>query len=73
MTMPFKMDNVRKGDDNLLKEARKKKNMTQQELADKVGVSRQQISNVENGRNELSVDLAKKIAVVLEIEWHLLF
>lgn len=73
MTMPFKMDNERKGDDNLLKEARKKKKMTQQELADKVGVSRQQISNVENGRNELSVDLAKKIAVVLGIEWHSLF
>lgn len=52
-----------------LKEARVKKKMTQQELADKVGVVRQTISMIENGTNKPSIDLAKKIGKVLKIRW----
>lgn len=56
-----------------LKEARTKKNMTQQELADKVGVARQTISMIENGENQPSVELAKKIGKVLKIKWYHFF
>lgn len=56
-----------------LKEARTKKNMTQQELADKVGVARQTISMIENGENQPSVELAKKISKVLKIKWYRFF
>lgn len=56
-----------------LKEERTKKNMTQQELADKVGVARQTISMIEMGQNKPSVELAKKIGKVLKFKWHLFF
>ena len=57
----------------VLKEARIKKKMTQQELADKVGVSRQTISMIEIGANKPSVELAKKIGKVLRVKWFKLF
>ena len=34
-----------------IKQARKAQNMTQQELADKIGVQRAQVSKIESGRN----------------------
>lgn len=52
-----------------LKEEREKKGMTQQDLADKVGVVRQTISMIEMGQNKPSVVLAKKIGKVLKIKW----
>lgn len=57
----------------VLKEARIKKKLTQQELADKVGVSRQTISMIEIGANKPSVELAKKIGKVLKFKWSRLF
>ena len=42
--------------------ARKKKNLTQQELADRVGVSRQTINAVELGKYVPSAVLAMKVA-----------
>ena len=52
-----------------LKVERAKKEMTQGELAERVGVVRQTISNIECGLTKPSVGLAKKIAEVLEIDW----
>lgn len=52
-----------------LQKLRLEKELTQQQLADKCGVVRQTISEIENGRNKPSVELAKKLGEILEIEW----
>ena len=56
-----------------LRAVREKKKLTQQELADKVGVSRQAITNIETGVNKPSVELAMKLAAVLKFKWYKLF
>lgn len=48
---------------NRLEEIRKQKGFTQQELANKLEVSRQTISSIENERYEPSIILAFKIAI----------
>lgn len=45
----------------LLKEARKKKGMTQEELAEKVGTSKGYISRLENHLNEVRFSTLKRI------------
>ena len=47
---------------NNLEEIRKKSNYTQEELADKLGVSRQTINSLENGKYNPSIQLAFKLA-----------
>ena len=47
---------------NKLEEIRKQKGIKQEELADAMGVSRQTISTLENGRYNPSVILAIKLA-----------
>ncbi len=47
---------------NKLEEIRKERGITQEELADKLEVSRQTISSLENGRYNPSIMLAFKIA-----------
>lgn len=49
---------------NNLKRIRKSRHVTQQQLADRVGVSRTSIHNAECGK--LSLDLATKCSVILE-------
>jgi putative transcriptional regulator len=49
-----------------ISECRKKLKMTQQELADKVDVTRQTIISLEQGKYNPSLDLAHKIAKVLK-------
>ena len=49
---------------NLLKVERAKQNMTQAELATRVGVSRQTINSIETGKYVPSTLLALKIAAV---------
>lgn len=56
-----------------LKKIRIDRKLTQQELADMVGIYRKDISNYENGKHEMRVDLAKRIGKVLEIDWRLLY
>ncbi len=51
----------------ILKEIRKKHNLTQQELAERLEVSRSTIAQVEAGNNSLSLELAKKIANAFNI------
>ncbi len=48
--------------DNRLEKFRSQKGMTQQELADRVGVSRQTIISLERGRYNPSILLAHRLA-----------
>ena len=52
---------------NRLKELRARHDLTQETLADRVGVSRQTIISIEKGRYSPSVKLALRIARVLEV------
>lgn len=52
---------------------RKLQGYTQQDLADKIGVTRQQISAIEKGKSLPSVSVAKSIATILGIKWELFF
>jgi len=44
-------------------------NMTQEQLAKMVGISRTMITEIENGNANPSVKVAKKIAAVLDFNW----
>lgn len=50
---------------NHLKDLRKDRKLTQQDLADQVGVSRQSVISIELGKYDPSLPLAFKIAHVL--------
>ena len=59
--------------ENRIKEFRKKRRFTQQELAEKVGVSQVQIGRLEKSTRTLDVDMLADIAKVLGCEvWELL-
>lgn len=55
------------------KQAREKKLLTQQQLAELVGVDRTLISKIESGVSTPSVATAKKIAAVLGFKWTCFF
>jgi transcriptional regulator with XRE-family HTH domain len=48
-----------------IKEEREKKFLTQEELAEKLDMKKQTISNIENGIRAISMETAKKILNVL--------
>ena len=52
-----------------LKEVRKSKGLTQEELAAKCDVQRTTVTMIEMGENLPSVQLAKKLAEVLDVDW----
>lgn len=54
----------------LIKQARQNSNMTQKELAEKVGVSYQMIQAWENNRRNPKTETLKKIAAALGVEWY---
>ncbi len=54
-------------------DARKKKNLTQEAVASALGITRAAYANIELGRRKPSVCLAKKIGVILGINWPMLF
>ena len=58
---------------NNLKEVRQKKSYTQEELGNKVGVSRQTIISIERYRYKPSLELAMKIANELNVKIEKLF
>ena len=58
---------------NALRKFREEKHMSQKQLADAVGVQPTTISRYEKGYRQLSVDKAKVIAQILEVEWTLLY
>lgn len=57
----------------MLKELRVAFNMSQRELAEKVGVNHRTISSYETGAREIPVKIAKKIGKVLNIDWWILY
>lgn len=48
---------------------RKDKKLSQQDIADKAGVTRQMISAIENGEATPSVKVAQAIGTVLDFNW----
>ena len=56
-----------------LKAKREAKGMTQEQLAEKLGVTRQAVGNYENGINKPSVPIAKSIGEILDFDWTLIF
>lgn len=60
-----------KGDDtmNKVKQIREAKGITQDELASALGLTRQAISAYEVGSCKPSIEIAKRMAQVLECEW----
>lgn len=50
-----------------IKELRAKKNITQQELSDLVGVKREYITQIESGDYNVTIDTLNKIANAFEI------
>ena len=58
---------------NKLKEVRTKKKISQQELADMVGVSRNTISSLETGQYEPTAKLAYILCIALDMKFEDLF
>ena len=58
---------------NRLKEVRAEKKISQQELADMVGVSRNTISSLETGQYEPTAKLAYVLAIALDMTFEELF
>ena len=58
---------------NRLKEVRKEKNISQQELAEMVGVSRNTISSLETGQYEPTAKLAYILCIALDMKFEELF
>ena len=56
-----------------VKRYRKKKNISQEKLAELAGLHRTYISALERERRNISIDNIQRIAEALEIEAHLLF
>ena len=52
---------------NNLKEHRLKRNLTQQQLADRVGLTHQAISNYENDIRNIDLDILVSLAKILDI------
>ena len=58
---------------NKLKEVRQKKNLSQQDLASMVGVSRNTISSLETGQFEPTAKLAYILCIALDMKFEDLF
>jgi len=58
---------------NILKEMRKQQNWSQQDLAERLGVSRQSVIAIEREKYDPSLDLAFKIARAFEVSIETLF
>ena len=56
-----------------LKEARQARRLTTYEVAEKTQISQTHYSDIENGKRNPSVRMAKKIAAVLLFDWTVFF
>ena len=52
-----------------LKELRKKRRLTQHDVAVKACISQSMYSSIENGSRKPSVDVAKRLGQILRISW----
>ena len=57
----------------MVRKLREKYGYSQKELAEKIGVSRPAIYMIEKGKNKLTVDNAKKLAEVFNVDWTVFF
>ncbi|RHW37290.1 XRE family transcriptional regulator [Neobacillus notoginsengisoli] len=53
--------------------ARKEMGLTQEQLAEKVGINRAYLANIENGKNTPSLEVAKNISAALSLSINDLF
>ena len=53
---------------SLLKKARQKRKLTQQALADKVGIRQETIARLETGKRQPSMDLLYRLAKALKVK-----
>ena len=53
---------------DIIKDKRKSVNLTQQEIAEKLDISRSQYVNIENGNSEMSLDKFLKLCEMLNLE-----
>jgi transcriptional regulator with XRE-family HTH domain len=53
-----------------IREVRKAKNISQQEMSEKLGISRSQYSSLENGNSEISLEKFLKICSILELKMY---
>lgn len=58
---------------NWLKELRQAAELTMKQLAEKAGISECYYSQIENGHRSPAVNVAKKIASVLDVPWEKFF
>ncbi|MEK5419422.1 helix-turn-helix transcriptional regulator [Paenibacillus sp. FSL L8-0708] len=58
---------------NVVAIKRKKLDLTQEKVAEMLEVSRQHYNSVENFKKAPSVDLAKGIGEILDVEWTIFF
>lgn len=52
---------------NRIRELRCAKNLTQEQVADQIGVSRQKYARIESGANSITLDILSKIARILDV------
>ena len=52
---------------NRIRELRCARNYTQEQMADRIGVSRQKYARIENGTNSITLDILSKIASILDV------
>lgn len=58
---------------NILKDARQKADLTQNQIAEQLGCTLQYYNMIENGKKQPSVQLAKKISKILKVKWTIFF
>ena len=56
-----------------LKEIRLKLRLSQKKFGDKMFLSQDQISLLENGKRNISIETAKKIATAINVDWTSIF
>ena len=56
-----------------IRELRKQKKYSQEQLANLASINKSYISQIENGKTKVSVEIINKLAKALEIEMHKLF
>lgn len=58
---------------NIVKTARKQSGKSQTDISNAVGITQAALSLIESGRRRPSVDLAKRLAAALGVDWTLFF
>lgn len=58
---------------NMLRDLRKRKNMSQADLAKKLGITVTTISRYERGQRKIPVEKAKRLGEILEVNWIIFF